>query len=265
MAHLRKLADQLKRRELATVREIIQAGTTHDSVLEQTCPFTTHITRKLNDLVIPSLKLTAAEHSLGALAAPQIGFPASVFVLHRGLVKNQWAHYKAAPRDYRAYINPRILSVTAFEHSDWEECSSVPGIRAKVLRPSDIKVEYLNEEGEFETEDLRGFHSRVFQHETEHTWGFTIINYSVCDGNLQMDDPQLNNEVSGVLEKYKKRIEKDTQTLAQRYECDTQYRAQAELSGDPAEFFQRQVADQEFEEEFKVALCNAIWDSKNNK
>lgn len=97
------------------------------------------------------------------LAAPQVGISKRMFVCDKG------------DGVVRKVINPKI-TVIGDELAECEEgCLSVPGIYKKVKRPAQIKVEYLNENGEEVKEELDDFLAIIMQHEYDHLDGVLFI------------------------------------------------------------------------------------------
>ena len=97
------------------------------------------------------------------LAAPQVGVSKRMFVCDKG------------DGVVRKVINPKI-TVIGDELAECEEgCLSVPGIYKKVKRPAQIKVEYLNENGEEVKEKLDDFLAIIMQHEYDHLDGVLFI------------------------------------------------------------------------------------------
>lgn len=75
----------------------------------------------------------------------------------------------------RICINPEIIEFSEETDEMDEGCLSVPGIYKKVVRPTYIKVRYINEKGEKVEEELEGLWARCFQHETDHINGKLFI------------------------------------------------------------------------------------------
>ena len=59
------------------------------------------------------------------------------------------------------------------EEKDWfnEGCLSVPDIHEDVLRPTKVKVRYLDEQWREHTDLAEGLYARVVQHEVDHLDG----------------------------------------------------------------------------------------------
>lgn len=100
------------------------------------------------------------------LAAPQVGEDIRVLVADISEEKNQPI----------ALVNPEIIATDGvIEHE--EGCLSLPGIYAKVRRPSKIKVRGLDRDGnpiELEAEDLMAV---CLQHEIDHLNGVMFIDH----------------------------------------------------------------------------------------
>ena len=108
-------------------------------------------------------------HSEGCgLAAPQIGVSSRVLVVD-GDVMSDVYDYLAGFR--RTMINPVVVEESDAQCEYNEGCLSVPGIYADVRRPSEVKVEYLDENFEPRTEVFDKFAARMIQHEMSHLDG----------------------------------------------------------------------------------------------
>jgi peptide deformylase len=72
-------------------------------------------------------------------------------------------------------INPEILEASD-EVAEYEEASlSYPGISAKIMRPKNIKVKFLDREGKSQTLDADVPLSTVIQHEMDYLDGRTYL------------------------------------------------------------------------------------------
>ena len=92
------------------------------------------------------------------LAAPQVGVLERIFV---------WE----VEGEYGAVIDPIIVRTSEETDEEEEGCLSLPGLVFPVVRPAEVIVEGLNENGEpirIEADDLL---ARVFQHEIDHLDG----------------------------------------------------------------------------------------------
>lgn len=110
------------------------------------------------------------EHSEGiGLAAPQIGLPIRLVVINLDLVSEDYPEYKGY---IRTFINAHIIETDDTEKDGMEEgCLSLPGIHEKVVRPTRIHVQYMDEKFEAHDEWVDGYLARVMQHEFDHLEG----------------------------------------------------------------------------------------------
>ena len=68
-------------------------------------------------------------------------------------------------------INPEVTPVGSDVEEDWEGCLSIPDIRGRVSRATDIKVRALDRHGTPISMTADGFPARVIQHEVDHLDG----------------------------------------------------------------------------------------------
>lgn len=74
-------------------------------------------------------------------------------------------------------INPQVIW-TSDEISCYEEgCLSFPEERAEVERPAEIKVKFLDLEGNEQEVKAEGLLATCFQHEIDHTNGITFVDH----------------------------------------------------------------------------------------
>lgn len=109
---------------------------------------------------------TMVEYRGVGLAAPQIHEDLRLFVADLGARDEEEA--EAEPL---AIINPEIIPVSNNLAEDWEGCLSIPDIRGKVPRYTDIKVRALDRAGKPIELRAKNFAARVIQHETDHLDG----------------------------------------------------------------------------------------------
>ena len=103
------------------------------------------------------------------LAAPQVG------VLKRILVIDCGRDEKG--KNLKSFINPEILSYTD-DLSEFEEgCLSLPSQFAKVVRPSGIKLKYLDSNGKTIIQSFEGLEATCIQHEIDHLNGKLFIDH----------------------------------------------------------------------------------------
>jgi len=126
------------------------------------------------DELIQSLFDTLSQQRGIGLAAPQIGVNQRAFIIDTTL---QAKEDKSVERFQAAYINPEITWFSKEENSFNEGCLSVPGIYENVVRPSSIRVRYLDASFKEKEEILHGIKARIFQHEYDHLEGILFIDH----------------------------------------------------------------------------------------
>jgi len=98
------------------------------------------------------------------LAAPQLGIPVQMIVVHsnHGIIE---------------LANPKIIERSKRKCGALEGCLSLPGLTVNVNRFDSVTVTAIDKNGqkiEFQTENLL---ARVIQHEIDHLYGRLIIDY----------------------------------------------------------------------------------------
>ena len=109
---------------------------------------------------------TMHEYSGVGLAAPQIHEDLRLFV----------ALLDSDP-DSEAFVvvNPEIVPLSENKVEGWEGCLSIPDIRGRVPRYTDVVVRALDRTGKKVELELKGFPARVAQHETDHLDGILFF------------------------------------------------------------------------------------------
>lgn len=121
------------------------------------------------DTLLRDMWDTLAESEGIGLAAPQIGRSIRVVVIDLDVLSEDMPEYKG----YRhAFVNPHIVEYDDSETSSSEEgCLSLPAIHEKVVRPTRIRVQWIDEEKQSHDEWVEGYLARVMQHEFDHLEG----------------------------------------------------------------------------------------------
>lgn len=116
---------------------------------------------------------TLADSEGIGLAAPQVGKAIRVVVIDLDVISDDMPEYKGFRR---AYINPHIVEYDDTETDTSEEgCLSLPAIHEKVVRPTRIRVQWLDEQMQPHDEWVEGYLARVMQHEFDHLEGKMFI------------------------------------------------------------------------------------------
>jgi len=107
------------------------------------------------------------------LAATQVGVLRRLFVF--------------APDDERvlALINPSIPTRGDMSDTDDEGCLSIQGINVPVERPTSIRLEGLDENGEEVAYELEGMAARIAQHEYDHLDGKLMLDRTTPDARRE--------------------------------------------------------------------------------
>lgn len=101
------------------------------------------------------------------LAAPQVGILKRLFVMDVA-----WKDGTPAPR---VVINPQILWRSDDTATGPEGCLSIPGISTDITRATQIRMTWVNEQGESQDEILTGFSAICAQHEYDHLDGIVTF------------------------------------------------------------------------------------------
>jgi peptide deformylase len=127
---------------------------------------------QLMDLIADMWETLAESDGIG-LAAPQIGKAIRLVVIDLDLISDDFPEYKGLRN---VYINPHIIEYDDTETSSSEEgCLSLPGIHEKVVRPTRIHVQWMDEQFKPHDEWVDGYLARVMQHEFDHLDGHMFI------------------------------------------------------------------------------------------
>lgn len=126
---------------------------------------------EIEALVKDMFETLTASNGIG-LAAPQIGKAIRVVVIDLSVMADDFPEYK----DFKhAYFNAHIIDYSEETESMEEGCLSLPGLSEKVVRPTSIRVQYLDEQFQPHDEWVDGFLARVMQHEFDHLDGHVFI------------------------------------------------------------------------------------------
>lgn len=110
------------------------------------------------------------------LAAPQVGLAIRLFVVDTTVIYEEEEENKDAGIR-RAFINPIMIDEWGKKWDFEEGCLSIPGVREKVSRHSEIKIEYYDSEFNLVEETFDGMNARVIQHEYDHLEGVLFTDY----------------------------------------------------------------------------------------
>ncbi len=148
-----------------SLRDII---TLPDPTLRQTSKSVSGVDKSVRKLFDDMLETMYDAPGIG-LAAIQIGVPQRLVVID--LSKDD------EERKPLFMANPEIISASE-ALSDYEEgCLSIPEFYEMVARPSEVKVRYLDRQGEGQEMVATGILATCIQHEIDHLNGVLFIDY----------------------------------------------------------------------------------------
>jgi len=137
-------------------------------VLKQVSTPVAEVTDELRALMDDMLETMYAAPGIG-LAAIQVGVPKRLIVMDLAR--------EGEEKQPRYFVNPEILWASE-ETAPYEEgCLSVPEIYDEVERPAQVKLKYLNYQGEEIVEDAEGLFAVCIQHEMDHLDGVLFIDH----------------------------------------------------------------------------------------
>lgn len=143
------------------------------SVLRKIAPDIPEDFENLDQLIEDMFETMHASDGVG-LAAPQIGKSLRIFVVDT----TPMAESDKDPEleNFRkVFINPYIIEEWGDPWAFEEGCLSLPNIREEVTRPSQVSIEYYNENWELKEEVYDGIRARVIQHEYDHLDGKLFV------------------------------------------------------------------------------------------
>ena len=114
---------------------------------------------------------TMREYRGVGLAAPQVHRSLQVAVIE-ALDDERPTHGTANPI---ILINPRIVPATDRMEEDWEGCLSLPNLRGRVPRYTEIEVQASDRRGKPVILKAADFFARVVQHEHDHLIGTMFV------------------------------------------------------------------------------------------
>ena len=108
------------------------------------------------------------------LAAPQINKGIRLFVIDSSLMLDEQDEEIGVRK---VFINPLILDEYGGNFGFEEGCLSIPEVRAEIIRPEKLTIEYFDENWNLKEEEFSGMTARVIQHEYDHLEGILFIDY----------------------------------------------------------------------------------------
>ncbi len=150
-----------------------------DEILKKKSKPVDEINDKILTLIDDMFETMYSQNGVG-LAAVQVGVLKRVIVIDLG------------EEDSEQYvlINPKIIKTKGTQEVD-EGCLSFPNKFAKVIRPKEVIVEALNENGEKITIKGKDMLAQAIMHECDHLEGEVFLD-KIIEGTLEVVTPNNN-------------------------------------------------------------------------
>lgn len=142
--------------------------TAPDPRLKQVCPSVEQVDDEIRQLLEDMLETMYEAPGIG-LAAPQVGVLKRVIVVDVSREDEERAPLKL--------VNPELTWVSDHDASYDEGCLSLPEHYAEVVRPAEIKVEYLDQDGKKQELAADGLLATCIQHEIDHLDGILFVDH----------------------------------------------------------------------------------------
>jgi peptide deformylase len=154
-----------------------------DSVLRKKAADITPVYEGLQQLITDMEETMHSASGIG-LAAPQIGRSIRLFIVDTETAikileeeKDDENQFKGEKFIKRVIINAKAVNKNGKPFSYNEGCLSIPKIREDIERPSEITLEYVDENFKKHKETFKGLAGRVVQHEYDHIEGVLFVDY----------------------------------------------------------------------------------------
>lgn len=127
------------------------------------------------------------------LAAPQIGRNIRLVVIDADPVSDAFPECKGRKL---TLINPVIEILDGKTETRAEGCLSLPGLSENVPRVEHIRLSWVDENFQPQTEEISGYLARIVQHECDHLEGKLYIDH-ISPIRKQLIRSKLNSIISG--------------------------------------------------------------------
>ena len=159
------------------IREIRLSG---DEILRKTAREVEKVDDRIKELLQDMLETMHKYNGVG-LAGPQVG------ILKRVIVIDLYDGHKPL-----LLVNPKIVKVKGEQEVE-EGCLSFPNEYAKIIRPKEVVVEALNEEGKKVKIVGKDLLAQALSHEIDHLNGVLFVD-NMIPGTLEYVDSQNGEE-----------------------------------------------------------------------
>ncbi len=124
--------------------------------------------------VTDEIKTLIADMTETMYAADGIGLAATQVDEHIQLIVMDLSENKDTPV---VYINPKVTPLVEEKQPYEEGCLSVPEVYDNVERPTKVRIQALNENGESIDQEVEGLLAVCIQHEMDHLNGVIFVDY----------------------------------------------------------------------------------------
>ena len=201
------------------VKKIVKVWN-EDGIIDKNIDFLLNKTKKISFPLTPNSKQIIKdlhdayrEIPCAGIAANQIGYDKSIFIGLKNYddtidpeeIEEKESNYKEELEgneyadNFEVYINPRIDKVDNKSiQTEVEGCLSIPLLSLRIERYDNIKVRYYDQNGKAIKRTLKGFMSKLFQHELDHLNGLLMLHANIIEGFAQEESfvtPELYNEL----------------------------------------------------------------------
>ncbi len=128
------------------------------------------------DAVTDEVRQTLSDMLETMYAAPGIGLAAIQIGDARRMIVIDVAKDEG-PANPLCLINPQIIWQSEQEAEYEEGCLSIPDVFDKIVRPSEVRVRFLDRDGQEQEMDCEGLLATCVQHEIDHLNGVLFIDY----------------------------------------------------------------------------------------
>lgn len=151
-----------------------------DEILRKKAREVEQVDDKIKELLHDMLETMHKYNGVG-LAGPQVG------ILKRVIVIDLYDGEEPL-----LLVNPKIIKTKGKQEVD-EGCLSFPNEYAKIIRPKEVVVEALNENGEKVKIVAKDLLAQALSHEIDHLDGILFVD-NMIPGTLQYVEPEENDD-----------------------------------------------------------------------
>ncbi len=148
-----------------TIKKILKMGNL--ALLQKASPINNFNTKALKNIIVDLLDSMHAHKGIG-LSAPQIGISKRIIAFG---VKDNPRYPHIEEIEEGILINPTYGSIDSKMDYALERCLSLPGLRGRVKRYTNIKIEGYDLHGNIISMKSDNFFARIIQHEIDHLDG----------------------------------------------------------------------------------------------